>query len=104
SRTGNAELLSSARDDPKLLAPDASKDLRSFRIAMDSKAGVKRGSGRGSFIDSVVKSVDQFYGEVMQNLKAWTPTAPKMRPEVADEEDKLRSTSLSSQDGPVRNS
>ncbi|MTB87710.1 stress response protein [Aeromicrobium senzhongii] len=101
SRTGNAELLSVAREDPKLLAPDPSKELRSFRVAMDSKAGAKRGSGQGSFIDSVVKSVDQFYGEVMQNLKAWTPTAPKMRPEVPAAEDGLRSVSLSSQDGPA---
>nr|WP_255668847.1 hypothetical protein [Aeromicrobium duanguangcaii] len=101
SRTGNADLLAAVREDPKLLAPDASKDLRSFRIAMDSKAGAKRGSGQGSFIDSVVKSVDQFYGDVMQNLKAWTPTAPRLRPEVKGEEDGLRSVSLSSQDGPV---
>ena len=101
SRTGHAELLSAVREDPKLLAPDSTKDLRSFRIAMDSRAGAKRGSGQGSFIDSVVKSVDQFYGEVMQNLKAWTPTAPKMRPEVRAEDDGLRSVSLSSQDGPA---
>ncbi len=100
SRTGNAELLSAAREDPKLLAPDAAKDLRSFRVAIDSKAGAKRGSGQGSFIDSVVKSVDQFYGEVMQNLKSWTPTAPKLRPEVVGEDGGLRSSSLSSQDGP----
>lgn len=100
SRTGNAELLSAAREDPKLLAPDPNKDLRAFRIAIDGKAGAKRGSGQGSFIDSVVKSVDQFYGEVMQNLKAWTPTAPRMRPEPKDE-DALSSTSLSSQDGPA---
>ncbi|MFO6451246.1 MULTISPECIES: hypothetical protein [unclassified Aeromicrobium] len=101
SRTGHAELLSAVREDPRLLAPDSTKDLRSFRVAMDSKAGAKRGSGQGSFIDSVVKSVDLFYGEVMQNLKAWTPTAPKMRPEVRTEDDGLRSVSLSSQDGPA---
>lgn len=101
SRTGNAELLSAVREDLKLLAPDPNRDLRSFRIAIDTKAGAKRGSGKGSFIDSVVKSVDQFYGEVMQNLKAWTPTAPRMRPEPSVGEDKLSSTSLSSQDGPA---
>lgn len=100
SRTGNAELLSVARDDPKLLAPDPTKELRSFRVAIDTKSGSKRGSGQGSFISSVVQSVDQFYGDVMQNLKPWTPTAPKMRPEVTGTEDALRSTSLSSQDGP----
>lgn len=101
SRTGSAELLSVARQDPKLLAPDASKDLRSFVIAIDSKAGAKRGKGQGGFIDSVVKSVDQFYADILQNLKPWTPTAPRMRPEIARTDKTNDANSLSSQDGPV---
>lgn len=103
SRSGSAELLAAARENSALLAPDPTKDLRAFRVAMDKKAGSKRGSGRGSFIDSVVKNVDEFYAEVMQNLKAWTPTAPRLRPEVPADERVLpavSSTSLSSQDGP----
>lgn len=101
SRTSSAELLSAVRDDPKLLAPDPTKELRAFRIAVDVKAGSKRGSGQGSFIDSVIRCVDQSYGDIVQHLKPWTPTAPKMRPEIPEEDDSLRSASLSSQDGPV---
>lgn len=103
ARSGNADLLQAVRENPKLLAPDPDRELRSFTIAMDTKAGSKRGTGRGSFIGSVVAAVDEFYSEVMQNLKPWTPSAPRMRPEVSkDEEGALRSTALSSQDGPLR--
>jgi hypothetical protein len=59
------------------------------------------GTGRGAFIDSVLTSVDSFYGEVVQNLKAWSATPPRMREaEVPDERPALTSTLLSSQDGP----
>lgn len=102
ARGGNAELLKDVRDDPKLLAPDPSKDIKTFRIALSVPAGGKRGRGKGSFIDSVLDTLDTFYGDVVQHIKPWAASPPKLRtvemPEDVPEE--LVSTDLSSQDGP----
>jgi hypothetical protein len=102
---GNAELLKAVRDNPSLLIGDPAKEIRSFRVAANSPAGTKRGTGRGSFIDSVLDAIDHFYEEVIQNLKPWMPAPPKLR--SADEvveaepvEKALVSTAISSQDGP----
>jgi hypothetical protein len=98
---GAAELLGAVRENPSLLINDSKKELRSFRVAMSAPMGAKRGRGRGAFIDSVLDLVDAFYGDVVQNLKAWSASPPKMR-DVDPEPTQpaaLSSTSLSSQDG-----
>ena len=97
----SAELLRDIRENPALLITDPAKELRMFRVALDRPLGAKRGRGRGSFIDSVLDAVDEFYAEVMQHMKAWTAVPPKVRetgdaPPVAPA---LVSTALSSQDG-----
>jgi hypothetical protein len=102
---GNAELLKAVRERPALLVADPSKELRTFRVAANSPAGTKRGTGRGSFIDSVLDAIDGFYEQVIQNLKPWMPAPPKLRaPEEAVEVEPVRpalvSTAISSQDGP----
>jgi hypothetical protein len=96
-----AELLKDIREDPSVLVADSTKEIRTFRIAVSTPMGAKRGTGRGSFIDSVADAVNSFYSDVMQNLKAWTATPPKMRdvPRVPEEQRALVSTALSSQDG-----
>ena len=98
---GTAELLKVVREEPSRLIADPSKDLRSFRVALSSTLGTKRGRGRGSFIDSVLDAVDAFYGEVLQYLKAWSAAPPKLReePEPPTRPVALVSTALSSQDG-----
>jgi len=67
-----------------------------------------RGRGRGSFIDSILAATDAFYAEVLQDLKAWSATPPKMRPASPEDADaeptrpaSLGSTDFSSQDGPA---
>ena len=102
-----AELLGPVRDNPALLLGDGVKELRSFRVARSAPMGAKRGRGRGSFIDSVLTAVDSFYGEVLQNLKAWSAAPPRLRQpdaeEVAVEQPapaSLVSTGYSSQDEP----
>lgn len=99
---GAAELLADVREDPKLLAPDPNRDIRSFRIALSVPAGSKRGRGRGAFIDSVLDTLDTFYGEVVQHIKPWAAAPPKLREadRTEDVPDELVSTDLSSQDGP----
>ena len=105
SRNGAAELLAVAREHPELLLPDPTREPRTFRVALSAPMGIKRGRGRGCFIDSVIDLVDTFYSEVMQDLHAWSAAPPRMRTEPVPGEEPavaadLSSTSLSSQDGP----
>jgi hypothetical protein len=101
---GASELLGRVREDPKILLGDAAKELKSFRVALVMPMGVKRGAGKGAFIDSVLAAVGAFYEDVVQHLKMWTPAPPKVRSETpsepADVVDRgLASSALSSQDG-----
>jgi hypothetical protein len=102
---GNAELLKVVRENPIAVVGDPTKELKSFRVARSSTAGTKRGTGRGAFIDSFLGAIDDFYAEVLQNLKPWLSAPPRLR--ATDEPNviepvapSLVSTSISSQDGP----
>jgi len=99
---GTAELLRDVRENPLLLVGDATKELRTFRVAASSPLGTKRGRGRGSFIDSVNDAINAFYADVVQHLKAWRPAPPQLRtlPPQEEKDPRLTSTALSSQDGP----
>lgn len=99
---GPTELLEKVREDPKSITPDASREIKAFRVALAVPMGTKRGRGRGSFIDSVVDTVDEFYADVIQNIKPWSPGPPKMRAAPAVDDEALASTALSSQDEPQR--
>lgn len=102
ARGGTAELLRDVKTNPDVLIADPQKDLRAFRITQTTAVGAKRGTGRGSFIESVTDAVDGFYGAVLQNLRAWSPGAPRLREEPVTEDvpAALVSTALSSQDEP----
>jgi hypothetical protein len=98
-----AELLGRVRADPALLVGDPKKELRSFRVAASYPMGSGRANGRGGVITSVVTAVETFYEDVMQHVKAWTASPPRMRdlPEVREPvPGGLISTAMSSQDGP----
>ena len=103
---GMAELLKDVRGNPEVLIADPTRELRSFNIALSAPMGQKRGVGRGSFISSVQETVNVFYAQVVQNLKAWRAAAPALRelPSESVEASPLASTALSSQDGPVESS
>jgi hypothetical protein len=103
--TSAAELLSAVREDPAALLTDPSRELRTFRITASRAVGTKRGRGRGSFIDAVLDGIDDFYREVLENLRAWSAAPPRLRErqppqELIDESvpPALRSTDYSSQD------
>ncbi|GAA4438905.1 stress response protein [Phytohabitans houttuyneae] len=105
---GTAGLLRQVRADPATLISDPAKELRAFRVAMSAPAGSKRGTGRGAFIDSVLAAIDDFYEQVIQNLKPWMPAPPRLRtPEdiqpVEPVSPSLVSTAISSQDGATTN-
>jgi hypothetical protein len=107
--TSSAELLRVIRENPAAIITDPTRDIRTFRIALSTPLGGKRGRGRGAFIDSLLNGVDIFYAQVLGDLKAWSAAPPKLRPEtLAIAEDReptqragLSSTDFSSQDGPA---
>jgi hypothetical protein len=87
SRTSTSELLGDIRRDPDVLIDPNRPDIQRFRIVASAPMGQKRGTGRGGFIPSVLDLVDAFYEQTVQNLKPWTPSAPKLqRPKPAAEE------------------
>lgn len=78
SRTSMSELLKVIRLDPALLMADAKADIRKFRIAAPAPLGIKRGVGRGSFIDTVLAAIDGFYGSVLQGIRPWVAKPPQL--------------------------
>ena len=42
--------------------------------------GAKQGRGKGSFVASVETLVQAFYHDVVQDLTAWVPPAPRIAP------------------------
>lgn len=92
-----------------MLVLDPARTIRSFTVAIHSPMGLKTGRGQGTFIDSFLASVDSFYADVLQGLKAWSAKPPRMRDqadvaELAKDQEvspALVSTALSSQDGPA---
>ena len=82
--SGRSCALSVVAQDPKAIVDQPGADIRSFTVTLSQPAGTKRGQGKGSFVSSVTSLVDQFYADVVQPLRAWTPPAPK--PKVAPSE------------------
>ncbi len=99
---GTTALLRDVREDPSRLISDPKRELRSFRIALTTPLGSKRGRGRGAYIDSMLGAVDTFYGDVLQRLKAWSAAPPRFRDPIEPPEGvpaSQTSTAQSSQDG-----
>ena len=45
--------------------------------------GTKRSGVKGSFVASVNKSLDDFYAEVIEKVRPWTPPAPQLSSQPA---------------------
>lgn len=75
---GPVKTIAQARETPKLLVEDPKRDLRAFTVSLSANAGTKRGKGRGSFVLSVLDTVDSFYADVVQHIKPWTPPPVKV--------------------------
>jgi hypothetical protein len=73
-------LLSEAREYPqRLLSPtDPKREPRSYRLALSRPMGRKRGKGEGSFVRETRQQTVDFYRDLVQDLRAWQPAAPKL--------------------------
>lgn len=72
--------LKEARANPdRLLYPaDIKREPRSFRVAITKKLGGKREKGPGSFVLEAKLQTSDFYRLIVQRLRPWTATAPKL--------------------------
>lgn len=78
--------LGAVREDPSVLLPDRTREIRGFRLTLTRDLGLNRAGSRGSFIDGVLLNVKTFYGDVLQKLTAWKPRAPKLRTGPVEEQ------------------
>lgn len=86
-RPGPAHTLAALREDPHLLIEDPTREIKTFTMTLGATAGTKRGQGRGSFVGSALDLADRFYSEVVQTLRPYSPTAPKVKQPLPSEED-----------------
>ncbi|MGH2489471.1 MAG: TerD family protein, partial [Candidatus Limnocylindria bacterium] len=74
--------LGALQENNSALLPDKSREISGFRLSLTRDMGLNRSGGRNAFIDSVISTTKTYYREVLQNLTAWKPRAPRL-PESA---------------------
>ena len=79
SRNSMADLLSNVRQKQELLVPLDNREIVTFTVSLSRPMGMKRIAGNKSFIDTVLQTVDDFYGDVVQHLREWQPPTPKLQ-------------------------
>ena len=80
SQSSLAESLGRVRAEPDAIYPPADRDIRGFDISLSRNMGLKRDDSKGSFIDTVLTGTEDFYRLILQNLRAWKPAPPKLKP------------------------
>lgn len=80
TRETTSLMLRDVRGDPKkLLSPtDPKREPRSFTLAMARPLGTKRGKLKGSFVGDTREQAVSFYRDLVQQLTAWQPKAPRL--------------------------
>lgn len=89
SRSSMSDLLGNVRKNQSLLIPGDNRELVSFTLSLIRPMGPKRSAGKRSFIDSVLDTFDAFYGDVVEHLQEWQPTAPKLQKDKVEEADPI---------------
>jgi hypothetical protein len=89
TKATTAGLLSAVEEHPAslLLDSDTKRSPRAFRLALSRPMGTKRGKGERSFVLETRKQTISFYRELVQNLRPWRASPPKLpdEPEEAPE-------------------
>ena len=70
--------LGEARGRPDVLFPEGDRDIKEFVLTLSRVPGLNRDIGKGSFAESVLDLTKEFYGQVLQPLRAWKEPAPKL--------------------------
>jgi hypothetical protein len=78
---GTVRTLAQLRETPALAIDDPARELKAFTVSLSASAGTKRGKARGSFVTSILETVETFYADVVQHIKPWTPPPVKIRDE-----------------------
>ena len=78
----SCEQLKDVRENPAILLPDPTADIRAFRLTAAAPMGTKRNGVRKAFVPSINDAVEAFYARVVQGLR---PTPPKMPTNAAAE-------------------
>ncbi len=75
-----AATLKEAREKPDrlLFAADPHREPRAFRLSLALEMGSKRGKVAGSFVSESKRQAIDFYGTIVQGLKVWSASAPKL--------------------------
>jgi hypothetical protein len=71
-------LLSEATENPERLVPDDGREITGFVVTLIGAMGSQRGEGRNSFVSSFLNAVELAYQGILENLRPWTPKAPKL--------------------------
>ncbi len=81
AKTGPTATLGQALEDRQALIDESKREAFKFRIAWRHDMGMPRKSGgkNPGFIDTVLDLIDSFYGEVVQTITPWVPSAPKIK-------------------------
>lgn len=78
-RGTTAARLSEARDEPqRLLSADPKRKPRAFGLALSKPMGTKRGKGEKSFVSETRGQTISFYRELVQDLRPWRASPPKL--------------------------
>jgi hypothetical protein len=68
-----------------VLVANSKVDIREFVLTLNRPAGTKRGRGRGSFVESTLDLVEEFYTSIVQPIKPIVQPAPKVKAPAVDE-------------------
>lgn len=80
TKASTAWRLDELRDSPQrlLLEADPKRPPRSFTLTLASPMGAKRGKGERSFVLETRKQTIAFYRDLVQDLRLWRASAPKL--------------------------
>jgi hypothetical protein len=88
TKTTTACALTEARENANcLLSADPKRLPRAFRLSLARPMGTKRGRGERSFVRETRQQAIDFYRELVQDLSAWQPPAPRLPKEPSHVEE-----------------
>lgn len=88
SQNSLAGSLGDIRVQPDAVLPPGDREIRGFQVSLARNMGLKRDASKGSFIETVISGTEDFYRVVLQGMRRWKATPPKLKPkEINDPED-----------------